>query len=74
MFRIFVSLDLRKRFWQISAGSKRKRREQDMQVGKPLRTVVVEPLELPVKPSADEPESEPILLPQPEPDGVPVTP
>jgi hypothetical protein len=46
------------------------RKEQDMQIGEPLRTIVVEPLELPVKPPADEPE--PVHVPEPEPELVPV--
>jgi hypothetical protein len=49
----------------------RKGREQDMQIGEPLRTIVVEPLEIPVnKPSA---EPEPVVeQPEPEPEQVPV--
>ena len=43
-----------------------------MQIGEPLRTIVVEPLELPVKPPADEPEPDAIPLAQPEPERVPV--
>ena len=47
----------------------RKGKEQDMQIGEPLRTIVVEPLEIPVnKPSA---EPEPVVE-QPEPEQVPV--
>ncbi len=42
-----------------------------MQIGERLRTIVVEPLELPVKPPVGEPEPETIQLPQPE--KVPVT-
>jgi hypothetical protein len=41
-----------------------------MNIGEPLRTIIVEPLELPI----DEPESEPApepLLPEPEPEPVP---
>jgi hypothetical protein len=41
-----------------------------MQIGESLRTIVVEPLELPVKQSTDEPE--PVLLPAQEPDADPV--
>jgi hypothetical protein len=41
-----------------------------MQIGKPLRTVVVEPLELPVKQPTSEPE--PVPVPEPEPEPVPV--
>lgn len=45
-----------------------------MQIGEPLRTVIVEPLELPVdEPPTAQPESEP-SVPQPEPEKVPVTP
>jgi hypothetical protein len=74
MFGIFVFLALGQRFWQIGQESQRNGKEQDLQIGEPLRKIIIEPLELPVKQPADEPESEPILLPQPEPDGVPVTP
>ena len=38
-----------------------------MQIGKPLRTIVVEPLELPVEQLTREPEPEPIQSPEPEP-------
>jgi hypothetical protein len=41
-----------------------------MQIGKPLRTVVVEPLELLVKQPTSEPE--PVPVPEPEPEPVPV--
>ena len=41
-----------------------------MQIGKPLRTVVVEPLELPVKQPTSE--LEPVPVPEPEPEPVPV--
>jgi hypothetical protein len=41
-----------------------------MQICKPLRTVVVEPLELPVKQPTSEPE--PVPVPEPEPEPVPV--
>lgn len=45
-----------------------------MQIGEPLRTVIVEPLELPVgEPAIVQPEPEP-PLPQPEPEKVPVAP
>jgi len=45
-----------------------------MQIGEPLRTVIVEPLELPVdEPPTVQPEPEP-PAPQPEPEKVPVTP
>ena len=43
-----------------------------MQIGKPLRTIVVEPLELPVERPASEPEPEP-NAPEPEPEQVPAT-
>jgi hypothetical protein len=42
--------------------------EQDIQIGEPLRTIVVEPLELPVQQPAGEPEP----VPEPEPEQVPV--
>jgi hypothetical protein len=47
-----------------------------MQIGKPVRAIVVEPLELPVKQPTGEPEPAPIHLPQPEPEPerVPVAP
>jgi hypothetical protein len=39
-----------------------------MHIGEPLRTIIVEPLELPVDAPAIEPESEPEpLVPEPEP-------
>jgi hypothetical protein len=44
-----------------------------MQIGEPLRTVVVEPLELPVGTPERAPEPEP-PIPQPEPEKVPTTP
>ena len=44
-----------------------------MQIGKPLRTIVVEPLELPVEHPTTEPEPEP-NAPEPEPEQVPATP
>ena len=43
-----------------------RRREQDMQIGDPLRTIVVEPLDLPVKKPTGEPEPVPVPVPQPE--------
>jgi hypothetical protein len=43
-----------------------------MQIGKPLRTIVVEPLELPVEQPTREPEPEPIQSPESEPEHVPV--
>ena len=39
-----------------------------MQIGKPLRTIVVEPLELPVEQPTREPEPEPIQSPEPKPE------
>jgi hypothetical protein len=42
-----------------------------MQIGDPLRTIIVEPLELPVKPTG---EPEPIQSPESEPQQVPVAP
>jgi len=41
-----------------------------MQIGEPLRTIIVEPLELAVKQPAGEPE--PVVAPQPEPEQEPV--
>ena len=41
-----------------------------MQIGEPLRTIIVEPLELPVNEPRAEPEPEPL---EPEPEQVPVT-
>jgi hypothetical protein len=46
------------------------RKEQDMQIGEPLRTIVVEPLELPVNQPTGEPQ--PVPVPEPEPEQVPV--
>ncbi len=44
-----------------------------MQIGEPLRTIVVEPLELPVQQPASEPEPVPVVpVPEPEPEKVPV--
>ena len=40
-----------------------------MQIGDPLRTIIVEPLELPMKQTTGEPE--PVTAPQPEPERVP---
>jgi hypothetical protein len=50
-------------------------REEMMQIGDPLRTIIVEPLELPVSDPAGDPISDP-PAPQtePEPNQVPVTP
>ena len=39
-----------------------------MQIGKPLRTIIVEPLELLVEQPTREPEPEPIQSPEPEPE------
>jgi len=45
-----------------------------MQIGEPLRTVIVEPMELPVaEPAIVQPEPEP-SVPQPEPERAPVAP
>jgi hypothetical protein len=41
-----------------------------MQIGEPLRTIVVEPLELPVEQPAGK--LEPVYVPEPEPEQVPV--
>jgi hypothetical protein len=41
-----------------------------MQIGETLRTVVVEPLELPVKQSTGEPKPVPVPEPEPEPEQV----
>jgi len=50
--------------------------EELMQIGEPLRTIVVEPLESPVEQPAREPEPEPIQSPEtePEPEQVPAAP
>jgi hypothetical protein len=50
--------------------SRDREREQGMQIGDLLRTIVVEPLELPVQQPAAEPELVP--APEPEPKQVPV--
>jgi hypothetical protein len=42
-----------------------------MQIGEPLRTIIVEPLELPVQQPAGEPEAVHVV-PEPEPEQVPV--
>jgi len=42
-----------------------------MRIGEPLRTIVVEPLELPVQQPASEPDPVPVV-PEPEPEQVPV--
>jgi len=42
-----------------------------MQIGEPLRTIIVEPLELPANEPTTEPEPEP-QQPQPEPEPAPV--
>jgi len=44
-----------------------------MQIGEPLRTIVVEPLELPVGEPRAEPEPQP-HAPEPEPEQVPAAP
>ena len=41
-----------------------------MQIGEPLRTIIVEPLELPVREPQKQPEPQP-YEPEPEPEGVP---
>ena len=43
-----------------------------MNIGEPLRTIIVEPLELPVNEPAVEPEPEPKRL-EPEPEPIPAT-
>jgi len=43
-----------------------------MDVGKPLRTIVVEPLELPVEAPTTQPDPE-TLEPEPKPEAVPAT-
>ena len=43
-----------------------------MNIGEPLRTIIVEPLELPVNEPAVEPEPEPERL-EPEPEPIPAT-
>src|ERR1035437_4362087 len=47
-----------------------RKKELVMQIGEPLRTIVVEPLELPVQQPAGKPE--PVPVPEPEPEQVPV--
>jgi hypothetical protein len=42
-----------------------------MQIGEPLRTIIVEPLELPVKQPTGEPDPVPVL-PEPDPEQEPV--
>ena len=73
MFGIFVFLALGQRFWQIGQSPKKREREENMQIGKPLRKIIIEPLELPVKPPADEPEPNPIQLPEPVAEKVPIS-
>jgi len=46
--------------------------EVNMQIGEPLRTIVVEPLELPVDDPQTRPEPEPIQSPEAKPEPVPV--
>ena len=43
-----------------------------MQIGEPQRTIIVDPLELPVSQPEREPEPEPIFTPEPEREPVPV--
>ena len=43
-----------------------------MQIGEPIRTIVVEPLEIPVEQPRGEPEPVPVPEPEPEPEQVPV--
>jgi hypothetical protein len=50
------------------------RRGRDMQIGKPLRTIIVEPLKIPVKQPTTEREPEPVPVPEPEPVQVPGAP
>src|ERR1035437_1790369 len=57
--------------WRCWKTFQRKGRDQDMQIGEPLRTIVVEPLEVPVQQPAAEPETFPASA-QPEPEQVPV--
>ncbi len=45
--------------------------EVTMQIGEPLRTIVVEPLELPVNDPQPRPEPEPTPQAEPEPEQVP---
>lgn len=47
------------------------REKVNMQIGAPLRTIVVEPLELPVSDPQMQPEPEPAPQPEPEPQQVP---
>ena len=53
--------------WEISELSE----EVNMQIGEPLRTIVVEPLELPVDEPQMPSEPEPAPQPEPEPEQVP---
>src|SRR5208282_6763412 len=48
--------------------------EEMMQIGDPLRTIIVEPLELPVEEPTAEPRPEPWHAPEPAPDQVPAVP
>ena len=52
----------------LCAGNQHENWERMMQIGKPLRTIVVEPLELPVEQPTREPEPEPIQSPEPKPE------
>jgi len=45
--------------------------EVTMQIGEPLRTIVVDPLELPVSDPQTQPDPEPAPQPEPEPEQVP---
>jgi hypothetical protein len=45
--------------------------EVTMQIGEPLRTIVIEPLELPVDDPQTQPDPEPAPQPEPEPEQVP---
>ena len=54
-------------------GATKQRGEAEMKIGKPLRTVIVEPLELPVSDPTADPIPEPIAPePESEPEQVPV--
>jgi len=59
----------------LAIGNRHETRGQMMKIGKPVRTVIVEPLELPVEQPTFEPEPELTLSPEPTrgPESVPVT-
>jgi hypothetical protein len=57
----------------VHAGNQHENWEKMMQIGEPLRIIVVEPLELPVSDPAGKPISDP-PAPQPEPEQVPAAP